>query len=342
MKTARFNNYRFRNGKTARNRLVVPPMASQTADARGDVTRTTIEHYHRLSQAGAGIVFAEYSAIHPSGRGEPNQLGVDSWRQVDGLASIAGTIHAAGALAGLQLVHVGGKSSSKLTGSPLMAPSAVAVPVRGTGLEVPQSMSEVEIENWIQWFADAARRARTAGFDIVELHAAHGYGLNQWLSPLTNRRGDSFGGSIAGRARLLLETVVRIRRESPELLLAVRLPAQDYFPGGLEVGEMQWVVGRLEVLGVDLIDVSSGIGGWRRPRHRRGEGYLVEDAALIRSRTRLPVIGVGGIESAAFIEDALENGRVDFTAVGRAILNDPCAWARKRFFAADSCSEMVC
>ena len=324
--TSRFAPHAFAGGKVASNRVVVPPMASETADAGGAATPATVAHYANLAASGAGIVFAEYTFVHPSGRGEENQLGADSDDKVPGLRAIARAITRTGALAGLQLVHVGGKTTKALAGGELMSPSGVRVPVKGWEPDESRAMDVPDIKLWVRWFTAAAVRAADAGFDLVELHAAHGYGLNQWLSPLTNKRADAYGGDIESRARLLLEIVDAIRAASPGLLIAVRLPGQDHMDGGLTMGEMRILTARLEARGVDLIDVSSGIGGWRRPEGRSGEGYLVNDAAGIKTFTSLPVIGVGGIESGAFIDRILGEGRVDFAAVGRAILKDPRAW----------------
>jgi NADPH2 dehydrogenase len=326
MKNARYRTFEFGNGKVAKNRIVVPPMASQTADARGYATGATVAHYRNLAGSGAGLVFVEYSFIHSSGRGEERQLGIESDKQVAGLAQVAQAIRDEGSMAGVQIVHVGGKTTVELSGAQPIGASTIAVPVKGWQPEAPREANQEDIHNLIQWYVDAAKRGAAAGFDMVELHAAHGYGLNQWLSPITNQRTDIYGGSIEARARLLLRIVKAIRMETPDLLLAVRLPAQDHMPGGLILAEMIWVVQRLEEAGVDLIDVSSGLGGWRRPGNREGQGYLVEDATALRNHTLLPVIGVGGIESGAFIDEVILGQKVDFAAVGRAILRAPQAW----------------
>lgn len=320
----RYSSFPFRNGKVARNRVVVPPMASGTSDAEGFATPTTIEHYRRLSRSGAGIVFVEYSYVDISGKGEPNQLAVDHDNKIAGLAQIADVIHSHGGLAGLQIVHVGGKGEIETTKQThLIGPSAISVPVKDWIPDVPRAFLSTEIEHHIELYVSAAGRAVAAGFDIVELHAAHGYGLNQWLSPITNQRADSFGGSRANRVRILLEIVRRIRNRYPQILVAARIPGQDHFLGGLEPGEMALNVADLENAGLDLIDVSSGIGGWRRPDGRNGEGYLVEDASKIRKSTHLPVIGVGGIKTGEYIDGAVGAGLIDFAAVGRRILESP-------------------
>lgn len=341
MECARYRQFEFRNGKSAKNRVVVPPMASQTADDQGHATAATVAHYHSLARSGAGLVFVEYSFIHSSGRGEEKQLGINSDSQVAGLAHIARSIQQEGSLAGVQIVHVGGKTTLQLAGSQPIGASPIAVPVKGWQPEVPRKASQEDIQSLIRWYADAAQRAAAAGFDLVELHAAHGYGLNQWLSPLTNQRTDSYGGSIAARAKLLVQIMSVIRKEIPQLLLAVRLPAQDHLPGGLTIAEMIWVVHQLEKSGVDLIDVSSGLGGWRRPGDRHGQGYLVDDAAALKSHSSLPVIGVGGIESGTYIDEIIRERKVDFAAVGRAILSAPHAWGDAHLRQANFCAPRV-
>jgi NADPH2 dehydrogenase len=330
MSAIRFQKFVFKNGKVASNRLVIPPMASGTADQAGFATQATFDHYQRLSTASAGIVFVEYSYVHSSGRGEENQLAADSSDKEAGLAVIASIIRSQGSLAGLQIVHAGGKSNRELTNGKLMSASAISVPVKGTEMEVPRVMSFSDIEDWQAWFFQSAELAARAGFDFVELHAAHGYGLNQWLSPLTNQRKDSFGGSLAGRSRLLFSILEKIKLNLPELLVSVRIPGQDHLSGGLGLADTIWLAEELERRGLDLLDVSSGIGGWRRPEAFTGEGYLVADATAIKSRIKIPVIGVGGIETETYIERAIRDSKIDFAAVGRAILKDPGAWFRNQ------------
>ncbi len=316
-------------GYQTKNRIVVPAMASETADEDGFATTKTFAHYQRLTESGAGLINVEYTYIHRSGRSEPNQLSASSDEHIFGLSKIATLIKNSGAIAGLQLVHSGGKTSRDLTDGSLMAPSAIAVPVKDRILETPESMSKYEIELWQQSFFAAAGRAVHAGFDLVELHSAHGYGLNQWLSPITNQRMDGYGKTLSGRMRILSEIVLQIRAAYPNLLLAVRIPGQDFTPDGLSVDDMKIVANELVALDVDIINVSSGLGGWRRPRDREAEGYLVEEAAKIQAVINAPVIGVGGIESGEYIDKAITSRQISLAAVGRAILRDPAAWHSK-------------
>jgi NADPH2 dehydrogenase len=331
MKTNKVNRHAplaLGNERSLRNRVVVPPMASQTADAQGLAQAATLAHYDRLSLAGAGLVIVEYAFVHASGRSEARQLGIASEAHLPGLRGLAQAIQRTGALAGIQLTHAGGKTERALAGGALMAPSSIAVPVKDRQMEIPDAMAQKEIELWKSAFAAAADRAATAGFDLVELHSAHGYGLNQWLSPLTNQRADEYGGDLFGRTRLLLEIVELIRKKHAGLLLSVRIPGQDFFAGGLNVANAVEVALALERAGADIIHVSSGIGGWKRPLERRGEGYLVAEAADVQAAVHIPVVGVGGIESGSYIDQSLRARRFSLAAVGRAILQDPGGWGR--------------
>jgi len=323
---SRFSPLTVGQKKTA-NRIVVPAMASQTATELGFASEATFEHYKRLGQSRAGIIFVEYTTVSRSGRSEEFQLSADNDDKIEGLGKIATILKAAGALSVLQLTHALGKSSKSLTGGILYGASDVPVPVKDREMETPQKLSLAEIKEIQEDFLKAVGRAVAAGFDGVELHSAHGYGLNQMLSPITNKRTDNYGGSFENRSRMLLEIVNQIKSTFPELIVSVRIPGQDYLPDGLAPFEMIKLAQSLETSGVDIINVSSGLGGWRRIGTRTDEGYLVEDASRIQARVKSPVIGVGGIESAGYIEKGLNEKLFSLAAVGRAILKDPQLFA---------------
>ena len=325
-KISRFEALEMRENIFLKNRVVIPAMASETATTDGLVTAKTLQHYQNLTQARPGLLIVEYSFIHPSGRSEENQLGISNNSQIEGLAQIAQIIHNSGGLAGIQLTHSGGKSKRSLTGGVLMSPSGIDVPVKGQESEVPDLMNLEDIEFWKNSFVAASDRAVSAGFDLIELHSAHGYGLNQWLSPLTNQREDHYGRDLDGRIRLLKEIIHAIRTRHPRLLISVRIPGQDFLAGGLTIGDAVLIAKDLEAANVDIINVSSGLGGWRRPLVRTGEGYLVSDAAKIQENILIPVIGVGGIETGTYIDRALKLKQFSLAAVGRAILKNPRQW----------------
>jgi len=309
-----------------KNRVVVPPMASGTADGDGYATEDTVKHYERLGSSGAGLILVEYTYVHRFGRSEDHQLGIDNDKKIFGLSRIASVIKRSGALAGIQLTHAGAKTTRDQTGGVLQGPSFVAVPVRDRQLERPDSMTLAEVVDWKNSFLASAERAVQAGFDLIELHAAHGYGLNQWLSPITNQRSDLFGGEISNRNRLLVEIVTEIRKRFPDLLISVRMPGQDFAPGGITQEDGIQIAKDLERVGVNILNVSSGIGGWRRPDIRKEEGYLTQESKLIQSHVSVPVIGVGGIQTGEFIDHALRSRTFSLAAVGRAILANPSSW----------------
>ncbi len=309
-----------------RNRIVIPPMASQTASESGFTTEDTYARYVRLAEAVPSLLIVEYTYVHPSGKSEDHQLAIDQDEKIAGLKVLSKLIKSTGALAGIQITHSCAKSNSKLTGGQMRGPSDIAVPVKGEELEKPREMSREEINQMKVWFFAAAQRAVAAGFDLIEFHSAHGYGLNQFLSPLTNKREDSYGGNLRNRARLLLEIVELVRKEFPEVLISVRMPGQDFIEGGLSVQDSIEVGLLLEGVGVDVLHISSGIGGWRRPASRQGEGYLVDEARLIAAQVQIPVIGVGGIQSGEYIDSAIGENSFSLAAIGRAILADPVGW----------------
>ena len=322
----------FKNNIILKNRIVVPPMASGTADAVGFVTKATLAHYQRLSESNAGLIFVEYTYVHSTGKSEPQQLAADQDEQIEGLSNLSAVIKESGAVAGLQLTHAGGKSSQQLTQGQLMGPSGIRVPIKGDELEIPRAMDLEDMNLWKDSFVQAAVRASKAGFQMIELHAAHGYGLNQWLSPITNQRTDLYGNDNQGRSRILLEIIEEIKKEIPELLISVRMPGQDFFEGGLTPEDSIEIAKALENSGVNIIHVSSGIGGWRRPGHRNGEGYLVEEAGQIQKQVSIPVIGVGGITTADYINRSLKDNLFSLAAVGRSILTNPQEWAKQNLF----------
>lgn len=333
MKTQNINRFsclQINEHFSLKNRVVIPPMASGTASSDGQVTRQTLQHYQRLSLAKSGLLIVEYTYVDLTGRSEAHQLGISDDRHIQGLSMLANLIKQSGSLAGIQLTHSGSKSDETLTNGNLMGPSAIAVPVKDRELQVPREMQTADIELWKFAFAAGIDRAVQAGFDLVEIHAAHGYGLNQWLSAITNHRQDTYGKTQAGRFQLLYEIIAAARQRHPHLLLSVRIPGQDFIENGLTVEDSLTLAKGLEKLGVNLIHVSSGIGGWRRPASRHGEGYLVAEAAIIQQNIQIPVIGVGGIFSGEYIDRGLKQNWFSLATVGRATLEDPSGWAEKQ------------
>jgi NADPH2 dehydrogenase len=314
------------SGLTLRNRIVMPPMWSGQATPEGGVTEAIIEYHRSRAAAGCGLVIVEHTFVHPRGRHSPTQMGIHSDNMTEGLRRLADAVRAEGAVVVLQLAHAGSKGSSATGGQKSIAPSPVRHPYEPEG-EIPDALTVEQIGEIVAAFEDAATRAFDAGFDAVEVHAAHGFLLSQFLSPLTNRREDAYGGSLENRARIHMEVLTGIRnRIGPRRPVFFRLGVHDETPGGLELDESCTVAEQLARLGVDLSDVSGGLQGSRGAGG--GAGYFVPYAAAIKTRLEIPVLVTGGIRDPVFADRIVREGQADLVGIGRAMLEDP-EWARK-------------
>lgn len=317
-----------------RNRLWVPPMCQYSAEGKdGTVGNWHLVHYGAMARGGVGAIIVEATAVTPEGRITPHDLGLWNDEQEASFIPLTQLVHTHGAKIGLQIAHAGRKSgvyrSWDEAGSgaiPLqeggwqpVAPSAIAYP----GYGEPKPLSGTEIEDLTRAFVDSAARAERAGFDFVEIHAAHGYLLHEFLSPVSNRRDDEYGGSLENRARFLLQTVEGIRaRISSEMPLLVRVSATDWTDGGLTIEETIEVVRWLKERGVDLIDVSAG-GNVSKVSVAAGPGYLVPIATAIREVAGVPTAAVGFITEPRQAEQIVLTGLADVVLVGREMLRDP-------------------
>jgi 2,4-dienoyl-CoA reductase-like NADH-dependent reductase (Old Yellow Enzyme family) len=291
-------------------------------------------HLGGFATGGAGLVMAEASAVTPEGRisiacpGLWNEVQVNAWRTVTDF------IHTQGTKAGIQLAHAGRKGSTMRPwddhlmatkaegGWQAVAPSALAF----EGYAVPHALSVEEIDALVEDFANAADRALRAGFDLVELHAAHGYLFHEFLSPLSNLRDDEYGGSLDNRARLLLRAVDAVRaRIGEEVPMFVRISASDYTSLGWDIDESVELSKMLREAGVDLVDVSSG-GNVANATIPIGPGYQVHFAQRIRDEASIPTAAVGLINDAAQAEQILSDGSADAVFLARAFLRNP-RWA---------------
>ncbi|WP_347343545.1 NADH:flavin oxidoreductase/NADH oxidase [Jatrophihabitans telluris] len=323
---------------TFRNRAWVAPMC-QYSSVDGHPTDWHLVHLGALARGGAGLVITEATAITPRGRISPSDAGIWSDAQAQDYERITSFIRGQGAVAGIQLSHAGRKASTRtpwlgrgsvplseggwLTGGP----SAVAYP----GLDAPSALDVAELDQLVGDWAAAARRAVQAGFQVIELHAAHGYLLHQFLSPLSNRREDEYGGDLDGRARLLLRVVDAVRSTIPEgMPLFVRVSATDWVPGGLQVDEVAELARQLASRGVDLIDVSSG-GNSPDQQIPVGPGYQVPLASRVRQVSGLPVAAVGLITEPKQAEEILAEGSADAVLIARAALREP-SWPQRAAF----------
>ena len=313
-------------GLSLRNRIVMPPMWSGKATPDGGVTDAIIEYHRERAAAGCGLVIVEHSFVHPRGRHTPTQIGAYADSLIEGLSRLSSAVKAEGAVAALQISHAGSRSSSSVLGVRPVAPSAVPHPYEPAG-EVPEALAAAQIREIISAFGAAAVRARDAGFEAVEIHAAHGFLLSEFLSPLTNRRTDDFGGKLEGRSKIHLEVLGEVRsRLGPQYPVFVRLGACDETPGGLQIEDACRTAQRLAESGATLIDVSGGLQGSRGIG--KESGYFVEYAAAIKSRVNVPVIVTGGIREPEHADVIVREGKADLVGIGRAMLED-AGWARK-------------
>jgi len=323
-------------GTTFANRIWLAPMCQYSA-VDGVPNDWHLVHLGARASGGFGLVVAEATAVVPEGRISPQDTGLWNDEQVAAWRRITDFVHDRGTLAGVQLAHAGRKASTyspfavapagrHLSGSVPVAdggwvtvgPSALAFP----GLDEPVALSTDEIADVPRAFAAAARRALAAGFDVVELHAAHGYLLHQFLSPLSNTRSDEYGGPLENRARLLVEVTDAVRAVWPDdRPLFVRVSATDWAEGGLTLDDVTQVAKELAAHGVDLVDVSTG--GNVPAVIPVGPGYQVPAARAVRVGSGLPVAAVGLLTDARQAEQVLVDGAADAVLVARAALRDP-------------------
>jgi 2,4-dienoyl-CoA reductase-like NADH-dependent reductase (Old Yellow Enzyme family) len=290
-------------------------------------------HLGGLAQGGAGLVLTEAVAVLPEGRISPHDLGLWEVGQMEPLARITRFITSQGAVPGIQLAHAGrkagteapwrGPSTSIALAEGGWTPSAPSALAFDEGWILPAVLDDFGLKAILQAFGEAAKRALEAGFQVAEIHSAHGYLLHQFLSPLTNHRTDDYGVSFEHRTRLLRETVQTVRTVWPERLpLFVRISATDWVEGGWDVDQSVELCRGLRELGVDLVDVSSG-GLVPRAKIPLAPGYQVPFAQRIRTETTLPVGAVGLITEPAQAEAILAGGQADLVLLGRELLRDP-------------------
>jgi NADPH2 dehydrogenase len=305
-------------GITLRNRIVMPPMQSGRASLKGEVTSRVINFYSRRS-AWLGLPIVEHAYVSASGKIGPKQLGIYDDSLISGLEKLASAIHSVGAPAIVQISHAGGVANKKIIGTTPAGPSATGKTRMLEKSELPLIAEE---------YALAAERAVKSGFDGVELHGAHGYLLNQFFTPLLNKRDDEFGGSLENRMRFPLLVVEKVKRCLSGKVLLYRVGSDDLAPMGTKIEDAVEFALKLEASGVDILDVSGGMCGSEPKQLRQIQGYFVPQAQQIKKVVKVPVIGVGGIVEAEFADKLVREGCVDLVAVGRALWHD-AEWAKK-------------
>jgi 2,4-dienoyl-CoA reductase-like NADH-dependent reductase (Old Yellow Enzyme family) len=324
------------------NRVWMAPMCQYSAAPDGPGAGAPDDwhfaHYAARAVGGTGLILTEATAVSPEGRISPQDLGLWNDTQTEAFRRITRFLVAQGAVPGIQLAHAGRKASTAQPwqgGGPVgpdahgwtpVAPSAVPF---AEGHHLPHELTAGEIQEIVARFADAARRARAAGFEVVEVHGAHGYLVNEFLSPHSNRRTDAYGGSYENRTRFALEVVDAVRAVWPDdKPVFFRVSATEWLEeGGWSADDTVRFARDLQAHGVDLLDVSSG-GNASGVRIPVGPGYQVPFAARVKAETTLPVAAVGLITEADQAEKIVANGEADAVLLGRELLRDPF-WARR-------------
>ncbi|MDN5347618.1 MAG: hypothetical protein PWP65_1182 [Clostridia bacterium] len=311
---------------TVRNRLIMPGMERNYATLKGEVTQRYIDYLVERAKGGVGLIIIESTYVDPSGKVRLGQLGIWNDDLISGMRRLADAIHAYGAKIGTQITHAGRQTSSRFTGMQPIAPSVVPCPRVPEG-EPLREMTVEEIKSYIRKFVAAARRLKEAGFDLIEIHGAHGYLINQFVSPYTNRRTDEYGGTAEKRMRFPLEIVNAVREEvGPDIAISYRLSAHEFVDGGLTPQDLVPLVKKLEEAGVDIVGVSAGIYDsvvWTTPSAECKPGYYVELAAPIKAALKIPVYVACRINTPDLAEQILQEGKADFIAMARALHADP-------------------
>lgn len=322
------------NGMTVPNRLVRSATWEGLASAEGFVTPALEKAMLELVDGGVGLIITGHMFVAEQGRAGERQLAICSDEYINGLRSMVKNVHEKGGVIVAQLAHAGGHAAQGITGMPAVGPSPF---VRKDG-ELCQEMSEEDIDAMVYSFEQAASRAVAAGFDGVQIHAAHGYGLSQFLSPHINKRTDMYGGSFENRIRPLVRVYEGIRRAVGDAYpVTMKINCEDYVEGGLQLEDSVSVIKGLALLGLDAVEISGGlltssptkssvrVGRFDTPAK---EAWYREAAKAVREHTKLPIMLVGGLRSFSVGEGLLAEGLIDFVSMSRPLLREPALLKR--------------
>jgi dimethylglycine catabolism A len=317
------------------NRIVLPSMTTRAADTEGFVTEDTLAYYQARVAGGVGLITVEMASPEKAGRHRHHELGIYDDRFLPGLAKLVHLIHRGGAKASIQLGHGGGHTRRDICGEAPIAPSAIPHPVFEGTFEtiVPEAMTTARIEQTKTAFAEAAHRAQRAGFDCVEIHAAHGYLISQFHNAFENRRSDRYGGSLANRARFGLEILRAVKAAVPDMPVIYRISVEDFFPEGMHFAEGKQAAVWAAEAGADALHVTAGhyrslpSAAMMIPPMSLPEATFLAYAAEIKAQVQIPVIAVGRLGDPA-IAAAVTDDKADFIALGRSLIADP-EWVNK-------------
>jgi 2,4-dienoyl-CoA reductase-like NADH-dependent reductase (Old Yellow Enzyme family) len=318
-----------------KNRIVMPPMTTRLADEDGFVTEHTINYYTARVRGGTGLVTAEMASPTPDGRHRARELGIYDDRFLRGLTQLTAAIHSGGAKASIQLGHAGGHTRADICGETPVAPSAIPHPVFEItdATIIPKEMTLDDIGATIAAFAAAAKRAEQAGFDCVEIHAAHGYLISQFLNSFENRRSDTYGGTLENRARFGLEVLAAVKA-AVRIPVIFRVSVDDYFLNGLSFEEGRQIALWAAQAGADALHIAAGhyrslpSAARMIPPMQYPDATFLKYAADIRKDVKVPVIAVGRLGDPSVAAEAVASGKADFIALGRTLIAEP-EWVAK-------------
>lgn len=307
-----------------RNRIVMPPMATNFAGEDGSVNDRHIAYYVKRAKGGVGYITFEHTGVLKQGRAFPNMALIDSDQHIPPFKKLVEAVHKEGGKIVIQINHAGRQTSASITGSPIVAPSAIPCPVRK---EMPKELSCEEIQKIIEAFGAAALRVKEAGADGVEIHMAHGYLINQFLSPFSNKRIDEYGGDPDRRMRMAIEVLRTVRNQvGSDFLVLCRISADEYVEGGLKIEDSREIAKALERNGADALHVSACVaasGYLNHPPYYAEEGVFAHLAQGIKSVVGIPIIAVGRIRTPQLANQILEDNKANLISMGRALIADP-------------------
>lgn len=312
---------------TIPNRFVRSATHDFMAEEDGSVTDRNIALFSGLAKGEVGLIITGHSYVSPAGKASPRQIGIYEDRLVEGLSRITRAVHHFPARIFLQIAHAGRQTKEKICGCSPLAPSAVYEPVFKV---MPRTMTHEEVKSTIDDFVQAGRRAKQAGFDGVQLHVAHGYLLNSFISPHTNQRKDEYGGSLLNRVRVVRKILSGLKNVAgSDFPVIAKLNSSDFIPQGLSVEESVEIALLLEADGLDGVEISGGMSEagkgsvWPGLRAQEEEGYFVDSASRFKVELKIPVFGLGGFRTLSVMEKAIEEGKADFISLSRPLIREP-------------------
>jgi 2,4-dienoyl-CoA reductase-like NADH-dependent reductase (Old Yellow Enzyme family) len=316
------------NGMTLRNRIVRSATWEGMCEQDGRPTEKLINCYRNLAQGAIGLIITGFTFVRQEGKALPGKMGIHTDDFGGDYENLVNAVHDAGGKMAVQLVHAGGKANAKAAGRQPLAPSSIQ---DDQFPEMPAELTKDEISDIVAAFGEGARRAKAWGIDAVQLHGAHGYLINQFLSPHINRRGDAYGGSIENRSRFLLQVYQKVRNTvGADFPVLIKLNASDNLDAGLTTDDAVYAAKKLSEAGIDAIEVSSGTSasGKKNPARMKinkpeKEAYNLELAIRIKKAVSCPVMVVGGFRSYEVVEKALQDNGMDYIAMSRPLIREP-------------------